>query len=165
MRWFLGTVMLLCTGSLLAQSLGDVVREQREDTTGPKAKHVFTNADLTSGSDGDLATPPEKPSPRVQPLKAPGQSETDRAQAAARQRRVNELSQRVQLLESELRDMGTQLNALNRSAIYGDPNRVQQNQEIRRISGEIEEKRKQLANAHDELAEEVERLQKSSVVK
>jgi predicted nucleic acid-binding Zn-ribbon protein len=157
--------MLLCTGSLLAQSLGDVAREQREDTTGPKAKHVFTNADLASDSAEDSATSSEKLSPRVQPSKAPGQSETDRAQAATQQRRVNELSQRVQLLESEIRDMGTQLSALNHGAIYGDPNRVQQNQEIRRISGEIEEKRKQLANAHDELAEEVERSRKSSVVK
>jgi hypothetical protein len=165
MRWVLGAALLLCTGSLLAQSLGDVAREQRGDTAGPKAKHVFTNADLAPGSDLGPVTPPEKPPTGTQPAKVAVQSETDRAQTAAQQRRLGELSQRVQLLDSEVRDLEAQVIALNRGAIYGDPNRVQQNEVIRRISGEIEGKRRQLTSARDELAEETERSRKSSVLK
>jgi peptidoglycan hydrolase CwlO-like protein len=165
MRWLLGAVLLLCTGSLLAQSLGDVARQQRENTSGPKATHVYTNADLAPGSDGDSATPPEKPSPGAQHSKAAGTSETDRAMAAMQQRHLYELSQRVQLLESEIRDKESQVSALNHSAVYGDPNRVQQNEEIRRISGEIEETRTQLTSAREELAEEIERARRTSVVK
>ena len=85
--------------------------------------------------------------------------------AATEQRRLNELGQRVQLLENELRDMESQVSTLNHNSIYGDPNRAQQNEEIKRISGDIEEKRKQLTSAREELAEEIERSRRTSVVK
>ena len=165
MRWLLGAVLLLCTAPLLAQSLGDVARQQRADTTGSKATHVYTNADLASASDEGPATLPAKPSPGTQPSKTAGQNETDHTMAANEQRRLNELGQRVQLLENELRDMESQVSALNHNSIYGDPNRAQQNEEIKRISGDIEEKRKQLTSAREELAEEIERSRRTSVVK
>jgi uncharacterized small protein (DUF1192 family) len=173
MRWLLGALLLLGTGSLLAQSLGDVVRQQRDDTTAPKAKHVFTNADLDSPSDGTAPAPPETTSPGISPgksitphpAKATGPSETDRAQTAIQQRRVNELNQRVQLLTAELTDLEAQVTALKRGSLYGDPNRAQQNEEIRRRSVEVEEKRAQLTSARDELSEEIERSRKASVLK
>ena len=59
MRWFLGAALLLCTGSLWAQSLGDVAREQQQNDNQPKAKHIYTNADLTVLR-GDPVIPQEK---------------------------------------------------------------------------------------------------------
>jgi peptidoglycan hydrolase CwlO-like protein len=165
MKWLLGALVLLCTGSLLAQTLGDVARQQRADTTGPKATHVYTNADLTSVSDQGSTTLPAKPPSGTQPSNTAGQNQTDRAMASAQQRRLNELGQRVQLLENELRDMESQVSTLNHNSIYGDPNRAQQNEEIKRISGGIEEKRKQLMSAREELSEEIERSRRTSVVK
>ena len=61
--------------------------------------------------------------------------------------------------------MESQVSTLNHNSIYGDPNRAQQNEEIKRISGDIEEKRKQLTSAREELAEEIERSRRTSVVK
>jgi hypothetical protein len=169
MRWLLGALLLLGTGSLLAQSLGDVVRQQHDDTTAPKARHVFTNADLASPSDVTAAPPPETTAPGTSPVprsaKATGPSENDRAEAALQQRRVNDLNQRVQLLALELSDLEAQVTALKRGSLYGDPNRAQQNEEIRRLSVEVEEKRAQLTSARDELSEEIERSRKASVVK
>jgi outer membrane murein-binding lipoprotein Lpp len=165
MRWLLGALLLLGTGPLLAQSLGDVVRQQRDDNTGPKARHVFTNADLASPSDATAPASPETTAPGPHSAKAAGPSDTDRAQAAVQQRRVNELTQRVQLLTSELADLEGQVNALKRGAVYGDPNRAQQNEEIRRLSVAVEEKRALLTSARDELADEVERSRKASVLK
>lgn len=55
MKWLLGVVLLLCTGTLSAQSLGEVARAQRNGENGPKAKRVVTNADFAAASD---ETPP-----------------------------------------------------------------------------------------------------------
>jgi hypothetical protein len=84
---------------------------------------------------------------------------------AAQLRRVAELGQRVQFLESEIRDLDAQRISLKGSAVYGDVKRVSQNEEMHRLQAEIEGKHTQLTAARNELAEEIERSQKASIVK
>jgi hypothetical protein len=165
MRWVVGATFLLCTSTLLAQSLGDVARAQRNGDDRPKAKRVFTNADFASA--------PLEETPSISPQKQGAQpSRTIRTlngveapQAVAQQRRLTELGQQVQFLESEIRDLDAQRISLKSSAVYGDVKRVNQNEEFHRLQTEIEGKHKQLAVARDEYAEEIERSQKASIVK
>jgi hypothetical protein len=131
----------------------------------PKAKRVFTNADFAS-------TPLEE-KPSISPQKQGAQpSRTIRTlngvqdpQAIAQQRRLTELGQRVQFLESEIRDLDAQRISLRGSAVYGDVKRISQNEEMHRLQAEIEGKHKQLAAASNDLAEEIERSQRASIVR
>ena len=157
MRWLLGAALLLCTGiSSWAQSLGDVAREQRQNDSQPKARHIYTNADLTVLG-GDPVIPQEKAS-KVKPSpKAPSKKQAE----SIHQMRVAELYQRAQQLESDMRDIQQQIATLSRSSIYGDPNRAEKNREMKQLADGLEGKRKELAGVRNELIEENERAHNS----
>jgi hypothetical protein len=160
----MGAAMLLCTGSLWAQSLGDVAREQRKDNDQPKATHVYTNADVTSP--GGAASKPQKPAQGTPQAKAtaPPKVLPKKELDPVHQRRVAELNQRVQLLASDMLDLQTRITALDRSSKYGDPDRAQKNQEMKQLTDSLGAKGKELAGVRDELLEENERARKSEIV-
>jgi flagellar motility protein MotE (MotC chaperone) len=160
MRWLLGAALLLCTGSLWAQSLGDVAREQRQNDNQPKAMHIYTNADLTVPGEGPVI-PQEKGSKDKPSSNAPSKKQAE----SIHQMRVAELYQRSQQLESDMRDIQQQIATLSRSFIYGDPNRAEKNREMKQLADGLEEKRKELAGVRNELIEENERAHASSVLK
>jgi hypothetical protein len=170
MRWLVGLILVLCTGTLLAQSLGDVARAQRNDENRPKAKRVITNADVASAPLEETSSiEPQRSSQGAQPARlipaVPRSGVVQNTEPPAQQRRVGELGQQVQLLQSDLNSLEEQRASLRRAAVYGDPTRVHQNEEINRLGAAIEEKRNQLATARDEYADEVDRARKSSVLK
>lgn len=160
MKWLLGAALLFCAGSMWAQSLGDIAREQRQNDNQPKAKHVYTNADL-SAPDGDLVVQPVRPSHQTPRPKAPAKNQADNIH----QRRVAELYQRAQQLESDLRNIQEHMTALARSSIYGDPNRAEKNQEMKQLADNLDAKRRELASVRSELIEENDRAHTADVVK
>lgn len=162
MRWLLGILLLLSAESLWAQSLGDVARAQREDNAHSKPKHVFTNSDLDGFSESSTPDPTEK-SP-TQPAKSKPQSMPVYT-VSAQQRRITELNQQAQSLDSEIRDLQSRISALRGSATFGDPNRARETEESRQLSIQLDAKRSELANVRNELQEESQRAQQSSVVK
>jgi septal ring factor EnvC (AmiA/AmiB activator) len=168
MRWIAAALLLFCAQALAAQSLADVARQQREDSNRPKATHVITNDDIGSMTPAAPATDPAaKPGsgtakPAAKPATSTQQTDPERAQL---QRHVTELSQRVQSLQNELSDLEKQRVYLRTSARYGDPNRIQTNEEINRLGEQIDRKNSELASARNELSEAVDRANKTSVIK
>jgi hypothetical protein len=176
MRSIAMVLVVFCAQALAAQSLGDVAREQREDTSRPKAHRVITNADLSSA---EVAAPAkvEAAAPTSQPKTAstatsqpktvakPVNTATADPQRAQQQRVLVELNTRVQTLQGELSDLERERNAVKANSRYGDPNRAQTNEELGVMSGTIDRKQQELAAARAELAEAVERFNRASVIK
>jgi len=166
MRSIAMVLVLFCAQALAAQSLGDVAREQREDTSRPKAHRVITNADLSSA---EVAAPAKveaaAPTSRPKMVAKPVNTATADPQRAQQQRVLVELNTRVQTLQGELSDLERERNAVKANSRYGDPNRAQTNEELGVMSGTIDRKQQELAAARAELAEAVERFNRASVIK
>ena len=162
MRWILVALLLLCALPLAAQSLGDVARAQRDDPKHAKSKHVITNDDLPVAQmqpspTATISTASLKPIDRGQ--------QVDVERAREQQRHVTELNQRLQLLQNEVNDLDRQRTSVRNSNVYGDPNRIQKNDEIRSLNEQIESKSRELAAARNELTEAMERANRTTVLK
>jgi uncharacterized small protein (DUF1192 family) len=163
MRWVPIALLLMCLTPLAAQSLGDVARTQRDDPSRPRAKRVITNSDLSPIDQ----TPPALPNPTSKPNAKPmdRSQHADAERAGQQQHRITELSQRVQLLQNEVSDLERQRSSVRSSSVYGDPNRVRKNDEIKSLGDQIESKNRELAAARNELTEALERANKTTVLK
>lgn len=162
MRW-MAVALLLCALPLAAQSLGDVARMQRDDAKRTQARHVITNDDLSSATQPLPSPPATTPPPLSKPIDRGQQADVERARE--QQRHIAELNQRLQLLQNEVSDLEKQRTSVRNSNVYGDPNRIQKNDEIRNLSGQIESKSREVAAARNELTEAIERANKATVLK
>jgi hypothetical protein len=166
-------LVLFLAQVLAAQSLGDVAREQREDTSHPKAKRVFTNADLSSPESvapakaAVAAQPKPAGTPATQPKPAAKPVSTAAAdpEHAVQQRHIADLTQRVKALEGELGDLERERNTMKANSRYGDPNRAQSNGEYSAVGEQIDHKQQELAAVRGELSEAIERFNRGSVLK
>lgn len=155
--------LLTCLTPLAAQSLGDIARTQRDDPNRPRAKRVITNNDLSPADQPAPAQSEPTTKPAAKPVDRNQQAEAERARL--QQRRITELGQRVQLLQNELSDLEKQRTSVRSSSVYGDPNRVQKNDEIKSLGDQIDSKNRELAAARNELTEALERANKTTVLK
>jgi len=103
--------------------------------------------------------------PAAAPKPAAARPTAPKSPESAAQRRIAELNERAQLLAGEVIDLQNRITSLNLSNKYGDPNRLQKNQDMQQLTGELEAKRSQLAALRAELAEENDRARSSSVLK
>jgi hypothetical protein len=173
MRPIVMVVALFCAQVLAAQSLGDVAREQRDDTSHPKAKRVFTNADLSSPESvaPAKATTPAALKPAgasaTQPKSSakPASTAVADPERAMQQRHIAELNQRVKTLEGELGDLERERNTMKANSHFGDPNRSQSNGELSAVGDKVDQKQQELAAARGELSEAIERFNRGSVLK
>ncbi len=173
-----------------APSLGDVARQQRTDPERPHAAHVITNEDLEGG--GTLTVTPARPI--EQPAGGAGQTGSNAGQTSATaprpnntaartaqqtsnnatalnnaekaqlQKRASELNRQMQSLQSEINDLEKQRTELRAGNIYGDPNRLQKNEEIRQLSDQIDAKKAQFTTMRAEMADIAERVARTSVI-
>jgi chromosome segregation ATPase len=165
MRWIGIALFVCCTQALLAQSLGDVARAQREAQDHPRAKRVITNADIDSRADAAPLEQPARPAAKAAVKPAADRSQPADSERALVQRRINELNQRVQSLQGEVSDLEKQRSSLRSSMIYGDPNRAQQNEEFSRLGRQIDAKNLELSAARNELSDALDRANKTTVLK
>lgn len=163
MRWLPIALLLMCLTPLAAQSLGDVARTQRDDPNRPHATRVITNSDLSAVDEAPRAPVTLTSNPTASPIDRARQSDAERTRQ--QQLRIKELGQRVQLLQNELSDLEKQRTSVRSSSVYGDPNRIQKNDEIKSLGDQIESKNRELAAARNELTEALERANKTTVLK
>ncbi len=197
-------LLLFAAPALLAQSLGDVAREQRGETGHPKAKRVFTNDDLStapaqapsvaaptpdanSASATNPASPgqptgPENPANRTNPAN-PGAAANNGARPAKpaaqpgapaqpedplkaqQQRHLNEMVQRMQFLEFEIKDLTQQRNNMAASQHYGDANRAESTAAMADLTQQIAHKNAELNALRDEFVEARDRYSQTSVIR
>ena len=162
MRWISIALLLFFAQPLLAQSLGDVARAQREEPNHPKAKRVITNADIDSPA---APLPDQAQQPGAKPVAKPAATRPQAvdSERVLMQQHLNELNQRVQVLQGELTTLENERISLRNSTVYGDPKRVQHNDEFNRLVEQIDAKNKELSAARNELSEALERANKTTV--
>jgi uncharacterized protein involved in exopolysaccharide biosynthesis len=176
MKWTAIALLLLCAPPLVAQSLGDVARAQREDTSRPHATRVITNGDLSSqestrpvsASPNSVATHSENPAASNASAKSgtkPTTAQASDPERAIHQRRYTETTKRVQQLQAELSDLERHRSDLRNSMIFGDPNRAQKNTQLKELDQQIEFKNRELTSARAELADVAEDASHTSVLK
>jgi molecular chaperone GrpE (heat shock protein) len=188
------TVLLVAAPAVFAQSqgapsLGDVARQQRTDPVRPHAAHVITNEDLeggtalvpraqsaeqpagSAGPTGGNAGQTSATAPRPNNTAARTAQQTsnnatalNNAEKAQLQKRASELNRQMQSLQSEINDLEKQRTELRAGNIYGDPNRLQKNEEIRQLSDQIDAKKAQFTTMRAEMADIAERVARTSVI-
>ncbi len=162
-------------------SLADVARQQRTDPERPHASHVITNDDIAGGAvavpransagqpAGGSPGQPSSTAPRptagsARPATQSNASQLSNAERAQLQKRASDLNRQMQSLQAEINDLEKKRADLRQGNIYGDPNRIQKNEEIRQLSDQIDARKAQFAALRAEMAEIAERNARTSIL-
>jgi hypothetical protein len=143
-----------------AQSLGDVVREQRQDAADkPKARRVVTNDDLPSLARSAVAAATPTPAPGAVPRKGASAAPSAEAKTSANgiwSRRISEAQLRVTNLQAELADLERTRSQDYQAARHADAavylqDPVKRQEEQQRLATEIDQKGRELTDARRDL--------------
>lgn len=148
-------VPLWCLPACIAQSLGDVGRQQQADQkSAPKTKHVITNDDIApSAKPADTST---KTSAKKSTSPSPDHDDADRPSAQDVQTAVQEQRQRIRDVEAQLKDIEKKQEIWKTSDcthVMHANSSINACDEVQRLNSEHETVKAQLAQEKKNLAD------------
>jgi len=148
-------VIVLASGMVRAQSLGDAARANRDkESASPKPAVVVTTDDLQSDSapPADSVSPARPGKARLKPVSHSGEQPIDPAKAEAWKQRILEQKDRIQTLQQRIDQLNNEIHPPGAAEFNGPPSRdrAKMMRELDQVQLQCDTQKRKLASMQDQ---------------